>query len=72
MIPKKNIQPKLGHCPVKPVPLHLHEDVERELEKVIRSRHLEKMNEVDEDCFVSPVMITVNNNKWVRIELDSR
>ena len=51
-----NIQLKPGHYPVKqkarPVPLHLQKDVGRELERLIKSGHLEKINNVDEDCFV--------------------
>ena len=73
---EKNIQLKPGHYPVKqearPVPLHLQEDVERELEKLIKTGHLEKINDVDEDCFASPVVITVKNDKSVKIALDSR
>ena len=69
---QNNFQLKPGHCPFKLVLLHLHEDVGREIEKLIRPRHREKINEVDEGCFVSPVMITVKNNKSVRIYLDSR
>ena len=71
-----NIQLKPGHYPVKqkarPIPLHLQEDVGRELEKLIKSGHLEKVKDVDEDCFVSPVVITVKNDKSVKIALDSR
>ena len=71
-----NIQLKPGHYPVKqkarPIPLHLQEDVGRELEKLIKVGHLEKVNNVDEDCFVSPVVITVRNDKSVKIALDSR
>ena len=71
-----NIQLKPGHYPVKqkarPIPLHLQEDVGRELEKLIKTGHLEKVNNVDEDCFVSPVVITVKNDKSVKIALDSR
>ena len=71
-----NIQLKPGHYPVKqkarPIPLHLQEDVGRELEKLIKAGHLEKVNNVDEDCFVSPVVITVKNDKSVKIALDSR
>ena len=41
-----NIQLKPGHYPVKqkarPIPLQLQEDVGRELEKLIKSGHLEK------------------------------
>ena len=71
-----NIQLKPGHYPVKqkarPIPLHLQEDVGRELEKLIKAGHLEKINNLDEDCFVSPVVITVKNDKSVKIALDSR
>ena len=59
------IQLKPGHYPIKqkarPVPLHLQEDVGEELEKVIPTGHLEKINDVDEDCFVSPVVITISD-----------
>ena len=41
-----SIQLKPGHYPVKqkarPIPLHLQEEVERELKKLIKTRHLEK------------------------------
>ena len=56
----------------RPIPLHLQEDVGRELEKLIKSGHLEKVKDVDEDCFVSPAVITVKNDKSVKIALDSR
>ena len=48
------IQLKPGHYPIKktgPVPLHLQENVGKELKILIRTRHLEKINDVDEDCF---------------------
>ena len=71
-----NFQLKPGHYPVKqkarPIPLHLQEDVGRELEKLIKSGHLENVKDVDEDCFVSPVVVTVKNDKSVKIALDSR
>ena len=70
------IQLKPGHHSVKqkarPVPLHLQEDVGKELEKLIRTGHLEKINDVDEDCSVSPVVITIKSDKLVKIALDSR
>ena len=68
------IQLKPGHYQVKhkarPVPLHLQEDVGKEVEKLIRTGHLEKIN--DEDCFVPPVVITTKSDKSVKIALDSR
>ena len=71
-----NIQLKPGHYPVKqkarPIPLHLQKHVGKELERLIKTGHLEKVKHVDEDCFVSPVVITVKNDKSVKIALDSR
>ena len=71
-----NIQLKPGPYPVKqkarPIPLHLQEDVGKELERLIKTGHLEKVKHVDENCFVSPIVITVKNDKSVKIALDSR
>ena len=70
------IQLKAGHYRVKqkarPIPLHLQEAVGKEIEKLTKSGHLEKVKHVDEDCFISPVAITVKNDKSVKIALDSR
>ena len=51
-----NIQLKPGHYPVKqkakPIPLHLQEDVGRELEILLKTGHMEKVKHVDEElCF---------------------
>ena len=71
-----NIQLKPGHYLVKQkarqIPIHLQEDVGRELEKLIKSGHLEKIKDLDEDCSVSPVVITVKSDKSVKIAIDSR
>ena len=67
---------KPGHYPVtqkaRPVPLHEQEDAGRELEKLIKYRHLEKTTDMDEDCLVPLVVITVKSDKPVKILLDSR
>ena len=39
--------------------LHLQEGVGRKLEKLLRLRQLEKVQDFDEDCFTFPVVITV-------------
>ena len=44
----------------------------KELEKMINAGHLEKVNSVDDDCFLSPVVITLKNDNSVKMELDSR
>ena len=38
----------------------------------MKSGHLEKVKHVDEDCFVSPVVITVKSDKSVKMAPDSR
>ena len=66
---------KPGHYPVKqkarPIALHLQE-VGKELKKLIKTGHLEKVKHVDEKCFLSPVVITMKNDKSVKIASDSR
>ena len=53
------------------MPRHLQEAVRKELEKVTKPGHLEMRKQVDEDCFVSPVVITVKKDKSGNIALDS-
>ena len=61
------IQFKPAHYPVKqklrPIPLHLPEEVSEELDKLIKTGHLGKVKHVVEDCFVSPVIITVKKRQ---------
>ena len=51
---------------------HLQEDVARQLEKMIQSRHLEEINDVDEGFFISTLAITVKRDRFVQTALDSR
>ena len=71
-----NIQINPGHYPVKqqarPIPLRLQEEVGKELDKLIKTGHIEKVKHVDEDCFVLPVVITVKIDKTVEFLLDSK
>ena len=56
-----------GHSPVEQkailVNLNLQEAVGKAIEKLTKSGHLERVKQADEDCFVSPVVITVKNDK---------
>ena len=56
----------------RPIPIHLQADVEKEINKLIKSGHLEKADDINENCFVSPAVITVKKDKSVKIALDSR
>ena len=56
----------------RPIPIHLQQSVGNEINKLIKQGHIEKANNIDENCFVSPAVITVKKDKSVKIALDSR
>ena len=56
----------------RPIPIHLQQSVGKEINKLIKQGHIEKANNIDENCFVSPAVITVKKDKSVKIALDSR
>ena len=56
----------------RPIPIHLQQSVKREINKQMKQGHIEKANNIDENCFVSPTVITVKKDKLVKIVLDSR
>ena len=56
----------------RPKPYHLQDDIKNELDRLIRSQHLERLETIEKDCFVSPVVITVKKDKPVKIALDAR
>ena len=70
------IQIKPGCYPLlqkaRPIPYHLQEEVTKELYRLTESGHLERLETSEEDCFVSPVVITVKKDKSVKIALDAR
>ena len=70
------IQIKPGCYPIqqkaRPIPYHLQKDVKNELDRLIKSRHLERLETIEEDFFVSPVVITVKKDKTGKITLDAR
>ena len=69
------IQLKPGHLPIKqkdrPIPYHLQNYVEKEINNLIKSGHLEKTQKVEKGGFVSPAVINVKKDKSDEIALDS-
>ena len=61
------IQIKPGRYPIqqknRTIPYHLQQDVKNELDRLIKTGHLERLEPVEEDCFVSNVVITVKTDK---------
>ena len=71
------IQIKPGCYPIqqkaRPTPYHQQDDaLKNELDRITKSGHLQRLETIEEDCFVSPVAITVKKDKTVKIALDAR
>ena len=56
----------------RPIPIHLQPAAGKEIEKLKKNRHMERATKTDENCFVSPAVKTVREDKTVKIALDSR
>ena len=66
------------HTPFKPiqskgrrVPLHLLAGVNEELKRMEKEGHIIKLEKCDEDCFISPIVITRNKDTSIKLALDS-
>ena len=68
------INPKGGAQSIqqKGIPIHLQDQVARELNRLMENGYLERATEITEGCFVSPAVITVKKDKSIKITVDSR
>ena len=71
---KKQMKPGQNHMKqkIRPIPLHLQESVGKELQKLIKAGPFENVNNVDEDCCVSPVVITVKKRQIGELSTEQR
>ena len=67
------------HEPLKPiqlkgrrVPLHLLDSVKTELNRLKAEGHIKKLDNCDEDRFISPIVITCKKDKSIKLALDSK
>ena len=67
------------HTPFKPiqskgrrVPLHLLAGVNEELKRMEKEGHIIKLEKCDEDCFISPIVITRKKDTSIKLALDSK
>ena len=54
------------------IPTQLQEQVDKEIEKLIKDGHIEKVEKFQDDVFIQPTVITVKKDKSVKIALDAR
>ena len=67
------------HEPLKPiqlkgrqVPLHLLDSVKTELNRIKDEGHIKKLENCDEDRYISPIVITCEKDKSIKLALDSK
>ena len=54
------------------IPIQLQEQVDKENEKLLKEGHIEKVDEIQNNVFIQPTVITVKKDKSVKIALDAR
>ena len=54
------------------VPLHLLAGVNEELKRMETEGHIIKLEKCDEDCFISPIIITREKDTSIKLALDSK
>ena len=53
------------------IPIQLQEQVDKEIEKLLKEGHIEKVDKIQDDVFIQPTVITVKKDKSVKIALDA-
>ena len=68
------IKPRCYPIQQKAIPrrYHLQQDVKNELDQLIKSGHFDRLETIEEDCFVSLVVVTAMKDKSVKIAFDAR
>ena len=54
------------------IPIQLQEKVDKEIEKLLKEGHIEKVKKIQDDVYIQPTVITVKKDKSVKIALDAR
>ena len=54
------------------VPIQLQNQVDAEINKLLKEGHIEKVEKIRDDVFIQPTVITVKKDKSVKIALDAR
>ena len=67
-----NPDAKLMQQKGRPISIHLQPVVGKEIEKLKKNGDVVRATNINENCFVSPAVITVKKDKTVKIALDSR
>ena len=64
---KKNA--KISQQKGRRIPIQLQEQVDKEIKKLLKEGHIEKVKKVQDDVFIQPTVVTVKKDKSVKIAL---
>ena len=56
----------------KRIPIQLQKAVDEEISRLLKEGHIEKIDEIKDDVFIQPTVITVKKDRSVKIALDAR
>ena len=54
------------------IPIQLQKAVDEEISRLLKEGHIEKIDEIKDDVFIQPTVITVKKDRSVKIALDAR
>ena len=54
------------------VPFQLQNQVDKEIEKLLKERHIAKVDKIQDGVFIQPTVITIKKDKCVKNALDAR
>ena len=54
------------------IPIQLQDQVDSEIQKLLKEGHIEKVDKIQDNVFIQPTVITVKKDKSVKIALDAR
>ena len=54
------------------IPIQLQEQVDKEIETLLKEGHLKKVDKIQDNVFIQPTVITVKKDKSVKIALNAR
>ena len=54
------------------IPIQLQNQVDNEIEKLLKEGHIEKVDKIQNDVFIQPTVITVKQDKSVKNALDAK
>ena len=66
----KDFEPR--HQKGRRIPINLQDKVNKELKKLLDGKHIIKFSSCPDNCFLSPIVVTVRKDQTIKLALDSK